>query len=503
MGLETLLRERNLYDGSVQARLEFGRRVINEMLYLAEGMAEAYPAFKRVLSDPYKAGIAGVILANNVEKVSEVTKLPPSVIQEAVQSGEGVISYMRKKLYESAGLLKEATTTSDIGDWDALYMGVTAFLFPSLVASNFVSIQPLTAPTGVIFYKTYQTDETTPQVLDKNTIANQPGSSFASETIGTGDGTTTSFNATLSNTPVIPGTLSVIAGSVILDDKGDGTLEGAGSGTINYETGQVSVTFNTAPASGTAIVAEYYSSQENKLGAKVKISLEKDVISAVSRKLSYEWTTEAAQDMMAYHGIAIEDDVANTFVNVVAGEIDREIIRQIRLRAIAQGVIDATWSQTPASGVSYNDHKTGLLSEMRKVYAKIVDNLGTYMDGATPFAVCGVDAWSIVQDIATFSQNPDIFAGKGSSGQLGEFAVYYSPFMPASEMIVGIHHPDLTLTGFVYAPYRIEISPPVNSVTTDGSTVEIDPHKFKKGVLSRDGFKVVRPQMYARITITP
>ena len=316
--------------------------------------------------------------------------------------------------------------------------------------------------------------------------------------------TVTTFSRTLANTPVIPGTVAVIAGSVILEDRGDGVLtSAAGSGTINYETGQVSVTFNTAPAAGTAINVEYYSSQENKLGAKLKISLQRDIISAVSRKLSYEWTTEAAQDMMAYHGIAIEDDVAATFVNVVAGEIDREIIRQIRLRAIAQGVIDATWSQTPGTGVSYNDHKALLLSEMRKVYAKIVDNLGTYVDGAVPFVVCGVDAWSIIQDIGSFTRNPDIFAGKGSSGQLGEFAVYYSPFMPASEMIIGLHHPDLTLTGFVYAPYRIEISPPVNSVTTDGATVEIDPHKFKKGVLSRDGFKVVRPQMYARLTITP
>jgi len=83
--------------------------------------------------------------------------------------------------------------------------------------------------------------------------------SVSGESIGTGDGTTTTFNATLANVPVIPGTVSITDGTETFSDNGDGTLTGdaGGSGTVNYNTGAVSVTFNTAPANGAGITANY------------------------------------------------------------------------------------------------------------------------------------------------------------------------------------------------------------------------------------------------------
>lgn len=500
MGLEALLREKP-YQESLYKRIEYGQKVINELLPLVEGIASAYPAFQQVLKNPQKAGIAGMLLANNIEKVCEVTKLSPTIVQEAIMNGDGVIGYMKRRLLEGAGLIAE-TTSADVGSWDAIYMGVTAFIFPSTVSSNFVSIQPLNAPTGVIFYRDYTVNGRT---IDASALKDQPGSAYRSDTIGTGNGTTTDFTGTLSSPPVIPGTVEVTAGTVLLTDNGDGTLSGAGgSGTINYETGDIAVSFTTAPANGTAVVVDYKTATlEGALGARVNITLRKENIVTESRKLSYEWTTEAAQDLMAYHGIAIEDEIAAAFANAVAGEIDAEIISRIRKAAIRQGVVDVTWSQTPLSGVSYTDHKVTLYSEMRKVYARIIDALGGLPEGATPFAVMGANAWGIVQDIASFTNSPDMFMGNALGGKLGEIDVYYSPFMPADEIIVGLKHSDLTFTGFVYAPYRLEISPAVNTVVNIGGTVDIDPHRFKKGVLSRDAFKVVRPQMYARITITP
>jgi len=79
--------------------------------------------------------------------------------------------------------------------------------------------------------------------------------------IGTGDDSTTAFSDTLGN-----GNFPIESGSVIVDDtvevftdNSDGTLTGdqGGSGTINYTTGAVSVTFNTAPTDGTNIEASW------------------------------------------------------------------------------------------------------------------------------------------------------------------------------------------------------------------------------------------------------
>ena len=78
------------------------------------------------------------------------------------------------------------------------------------------------------------------------------------EVIGTGDGLEVTFTATLTNPPV-PGSVSVTDGVETFSDNGDGTLTGdqTGTGTINYETGYISVTFNSAPDSATEITAGY------------------------------------------------------------------------------------------------------------------------------------------------------------------------------------------------------------------------------------------------------
>lgn len=79
------------------------------------------------------------------------------------------------------------------------------------------------------------------------------------ETIGTGDaGGTVTFGATLSNIPIRPD-VSVTDGVETFTDNGDGTLTGdaGGTGTIDYATGAVSVTFNAAPAESTDVNCTY------------------------------------------------------------------------------------------------------------------------------------------------------------------------------------------------------------------------------------------------------
>ena len=85
----------------------------------------------------------------------------------------------------------------------------------------------------------------------------------SAENIGTGDGTTKTFSATLAfkgagakrNCFGIEATDTVET----FEDNNDGTLTGnqGGTGTINYMTGAISVTFNTAPANTQAITCNY------------------------------------------------------------------------------------------------------------------------------------------------------------------------------------------------------------------------------------------------------
>ena len=82
------------------------------------------------------------------------------------------------------------------------------------------------------------------------------------ESYGTGDGTTKTFAKTLTaitgvRTAMYP---SVTDGTETFIDDRNGNMVGnlGGTGTINYATGAMSVTFNTAPASPQAITCSYY-----------------------------------------------------------------------------------------------------------------------------------------------------------------------------------------------------------------------------------------------------
>jgi hypothetical protein len=80
----------------------------------------------------------------------------------------------------------------------------------------------------------------------------------ADEAVGTGDETTKAFTATLSKAPVLAGAVSVTDGTETFTDDGLGRLTGdaGGSGTVNYRTGALSVTFNAAPVDTQAITGD-------------------------------------------------------------------------------------------------------------------------------------------------------------------------------------------------------------------------------------------------------
>jgi hypothetical protein len=92
---------------------------------------------------------------------------------------------------------------------------------------------------------------------------------YAVDNIATGDGVTTNFTGGLQNPPLIIGTLFITAddptgNQQILQDQGDGTLLGNGTGTINYLTGAYTANFNTAPAQTATIYAKYQGYAANR-----------------------------------------------------------------------------------------------------------------------------------------------------------------------------------------------------------------------------------------------
>jgi hypothetical protein len=96
-----------------------------------------------------------------------------------------------------------------------------------------------------LFYEDY------PQQANKTTVAQ-------------GDGSTVTFPFNIPAFPIIPGSLYVTDGSQIAEDNGSGGFVSPASGTIDYLTGAVSVTFAVAPDDGDNITATSQTYQPNR-----------------------------------------------------------------------------------------------------------------------------------------------------------------------------------------------------------------------------------------------
>jgi len=96
----------------------------------------------------------------------------------------------------------------------------------------------------------------------------------ADEVLGTGDGATKAFSGTLTNFPVHPGSVVVGDGTEAFRDDGYGRLVGdaAGTGTIDYETGDIAVSFNANVTNAVDVEVDYVTSIDLVLDEQVDTS---------------------------------------------------------------------------------------------------------------------------------------------------------------------------------------------------------------------------------------
>lgn len=134
--------------------------------------------------------------------------------------------------------------------------------------------QKYTLPTGYVNFEP-------PATLDNLSMLwyQEPSSFFDNnpeninrQTLATGDGATVAFSSTAGSFPILPGSTVVTDGVEVFQDTnttyttGNVVLTGSlgGSGTLNYATGAVTVTFNTAPLTGVNIPLSYIQFQAGR-----------------------------------------------------------------------------------------------------------------------------------------------------------------------------------------------------------------------------------------------
>jgi len=432
--------------------------------------------------------------------------------------------------------LEEETKTINVGSFTKFIFPVLRRVFPNLIANEIVSVQPMTAPVGAVFFFDYkygsskgatQAGAIFPRDFDRDYSSEY----VRDEPLGTGDaanfgGGGAALNAVLSWTPVRPLNAALGFSVQILDvqpdgtvdqtltDDGAGALAGNGAGAVNYGSGAVTaLKFTAAPASGNSIVARYYYDGElNTKIPQVNLDITRQPIEAIPRRLKALWSSEAAEDLRAFHGLDAETELVSGIAQEIALEIDREIINDLFVTS-ATGRTD-TFSFSPPAGISEIDHLRSMITTISKISNFIHKDT---LRAPANFLVTSPEVSARIAQLTTHGDFRPLWVSGGASpygpadmprpltqhGQFGiykvgtlmnKWVVYEDPFFDSDKMLVGLKGASFLDAGYVWAPYiPLQVTPTF-----------LDPadFSFRKGLRTRYGKKVLRSEYYGRVTFT-
>ena len=431
-------------------------------------------------------------------------------------------------------LISEANNTSTAQDeWNGVALPLVRRIFAEISAKDFVSVQPMNLPSGLVFWLDFKYGSTT-------------GGHAAQESVfGAGSkAATTSFDKGLYGGPGREGYTLKPASIVITDVQASaGTVSASlfidgdfnmahaffGTGSEDFvSTDGTDVTFTGLVESaslfyyqdiidGTRVGERGDFEAQHTVGGtpleeaqlnipELEVSLESEALVAKTRKLKVVWTPEFAQDLNAYHSIDAEAELTSMLSEYIAMEIDLEILQMLH----ASAGFTASWNADPSitgqnkgyqeSGSIWayqlGSHNATVGYEIQKLSNKIHK---ATMRGGANFIVCSPEVATILETIPSFAVDTDGNTDGFAAGveKIGNFAnrykVYKNPYWESKDMIIGFRGNQFLECGAVYAPYIPLIMTPL----------VYDPNNFtpRKGVMTRYAKKVVRKDFYAKLTV--
>ena len=200
----------------------------------------------------------------------------------------------------SVGAGMGSSAAGDIQGFDPVLISLVRRTAPQMIAFDIMGTQPMSGPTGMIFalVPEYNSDVNKlgpPGRPDQaNVFFDEANTAFT----GTGGATAS---------PAIGNTMFW-------------TTDGAGTDEASF-----------ALATGmTTTKAEHLGDSTNgQEFPQMGFRIDKTTVTAVSRALKAEYTTELAQDLKAIHGLDAEAELANILTTEINAEINREVVRSV------------------------------------------------------------------------------------------------------------------------------------------------------------------------------
>ena len=257
---------------------------------------------------------------------------------------------------------------------------------------------------------------------------------------------------------------------------------------------------STWPLEGTATMPE------------IDIKVDSIPITAATKKLKAKWTPELGQDLNAYHNLDAEVELTSILSEQIALELDREILGDLVNGATAGTYY---WSRSPGLFVNKETGAelgataaapdfTGTVSEWYETLIETINDVSAQIHrktlrGGANFIVCSPEVANILEFTSGFRANVTADADRGEIGAVKagslsrKFDVMVDPYFPRSAILVGRKGSSFLESGYVYAPYV-----PLQTTPTIFGPEDFVP---RKGVMTRYGKKMVRPDMYGLVIV--
>jgi Major capsid protein Gp23 len=218
-----------------------------------------------------------------------------------------LLENQKRAMNEQAGVLNEvstnstgfntsvgANTTGGLAGYDPILISLVRRAMPNIVAYDVAAVQPMTAPTGLIF------------AMKANYDSRTGIEAFFDEPI--------SYSGVSSAATAL---LAGASGASVTPIKADGTRDD----NMTAWRGMLTGTGEALGESGNAF-------------KEMGFSIERVSVEAKTRALKAEYTTELAQDLRAVHGLDAESELANILSVEILNEINREVLRTVYATAV-------------------------------------------------------------------------------------------------------------------------------------------------------------------------
>jgi hypothetical protein len=424
--------------------------------------------------------------------------------------------------------LTEETRSLNVGEFTKFIFPIIRRVWANLISNNLVSVQPMTAPVGAVFFFEYKYGTSKGPIAAGTNLIESFDPNYSSDFIGnevlllgyaTGAGFPTPGGIALDFRPAIPKTVTVnlldnatkAIVATISDVLGDGNLTGTAgvTGTVNYTTGEVFITaFAGAPASIDALASYRYNMEMNPDIPQVNLDISFSEVRAKTRKLKALWSPESADDLRSFHGIDIETELVAGIASNMALEIDREILGDLLNAAETSGAVVGepvnTFNTVAPAGIRDVDHIRSIITNISTISALIQKRT---LRGFANWIVCGPEASSLILQLETTRDFRSMFSTDGAPlnsppaqignqygmyqlGVLGNrWTVYVDPYFPSDKILIGLKGQSFLDAGYTYAPYiPLQVTPTL-----------FDPgdQSFRKGLRTRYATKLINPKFYA------